>query len=269
MSLLECQGKFHCWKRESIGAGYTRAITMTTALFLLEVSQTWEGILGLIQASTQSEPGSALKDVPFTRFIGEYGPWAMIALLLASGFGIPIGEEVVNIPAGIFVGRGEINALPVYIAAYVGVLGGDYLWFSLCRTIGKSVLHRRWFKRMFHPRKLLQVKHQFDRKGAWVLVASRFIPGTRSPALTIAGILHMPWRTFTVIELTMCAITTSLQVTIGLLIGRQLADESLSTTIFTALGVVAGIIALGPRWLHGSPDPGRGKGRFLEKSSSG
>ena len=227
-----------------MGAGYTRAITMTTALFLLEVSQSWDSIVGLIQDPTQGTSSSAFEDVPFTRFIGEYGPWAMIALLLASGFGVPIGEEVVNIPAGIFVGRGEINALPVYIAAYVGVLGGDYLWFSLCRTIGKSVLHRRWFKKMFHPRKLLQVKHQFDRKGAWVLVVSRFIPGTRSPALTIAGILHMPWRTFTLIELTMCAITTSLQVTIGLLIGRQLADESLSTTIFTALGVVAGIIAV-------------------------
>ena len=217
---------------------------MTNAPLVFELIANWEGLLGLLQSTSETESNSSLSDMPFTRFIAEYGPWAMIALLLASGFGVPIGEEVVNIPAGIFVGRGEISALPVYIAAYVGVLGGDFLWFTLCRTVGKSVLHRRWFKKLFHPKKLLQVKHQFDRKGPWVLVVSRFIPGTRSPALTVAGILHMPWRTFTLIELTLCAITTSLQVTIGLLIGRQLADESLSTTIFTALGVVAGIIAL-------------------------
>ena len=180
----------------------------------------------------------------FTQFIKEYGPWAMIALLLASGVGIPIGEEVVNIPAGIFVGRGDLGIVSTYVAAYVGVLGGDYLWFSICRTLGKKVLHRRWFKKLAHPKKLLQVKHQFDRRGAGVLVLARFIPGTRSPALTVAGILHMPWKKFTVIELFICLVTTSLQVTLGILIGRQIAGESLSTTIFTALAVVAGIIAL-------------------------
>ena len=222
----------------------------------------------LASASGDADPGG----LPFSRFIGEYGPLAMIALLLASGFGVPIGEEVVNIPAGIFVGRGEIAALPVYLAAYVGVLGGDLLWFTLCRTVGKSVLHRRWFKRFFHPRRLLEVKHQFDRKGPWVLVISRFIPGTRSPALTVAGILHMRWRVFILIELTLCALTTSLQVTIGILIGRELADESISTTIFTALGVIAGIIALTAvvTWIarsrKGQGPPPRARAAWLKKS---
>jgi membrane protein DedA with SNARE-associated domain len=217
---------------------------MTISLCITELLFNWESMLSLIQSAAELRSDSQATDVPFGNFIADYGPWAMIALLLASGFGIPIGEEVVNIPAGIFVGRGEIVAWQAYVAAYIGVLGGDYLWFTLCRTVGKSVLHRRWFKKLFHPKKLLQVKHQFDHKGPWVLVVSRFIPGTRSPSLTVAGILHMPWRTFTMIEITMCAVTTALQVTIGILIGRQLADESLSTTIFTALGVIAGIIAL-------------------------
>ena len=196
----------------------------------------------ILVMANESKP--ALTDSGFTNFIKEYGPWAMIALLLASGVGVPIGEEVVNIPAGIFVGRGDLSIASTYLAAYVGVLGGDFLWFSICRTLGKKVLRRRWFKKLAHPKKLLQVKHQFDRRGAGVLAVARFIPGTRSPALTVAGILHMPWKKFTFIELIMCAVTTSLQVTLGILIGRQIAGESLSTTIFTALGVVAGIIAL-------------------------
>lgn len=197
---------------------------------------------GLSMAASESQ--KSITDSGFTEFIREYGPWAMIALLLASGVGIPIGEEVVNIPAGIFVGRGDLAIASTYIAAYIGVLGGDFLWFSICRRLGKKVLHRRWFKKLAHPKKLLQVKHQFDRRGAGVLILARFIPGTRSPALTVAGILHMPWKKFTIIEVIMCLVTTSLQVTLGILIGRQIAGESLSTTIFTALGVVAGIIAL-------------------------
>ena len=144
-------------------------------------------------------------------FLSDYGWMAMIALLLASGVGIPIGEELVNVPAGVFVGQGDMAALPTFLAAYAGVL---------------------------------EAKHQFDRRGAGVLVVARFIPGTRSPALTIAALMRMPWRKFTVVELICCAITTPLQVGIGILIGRGLAGQSLQTTIFTALGVIAGIVAL-------------------------
>ena len=171
-------------------------------------------IEGLSMIAPESQTSTADSNSGFTQFIKEYGPWAMIALLLASGVGIPIGEEVVNIPAGIFVGRGDLAITSTYVAAYVGVLGGDYLWFSICRTLGKRVLHKRWFKKLAHPKKLLQVKHQFDQRGAGVLILARFIPGTRSPALTVAGILHMPWKKFTIIELIMCLVTTSLQVTI-------------------------------------------------------
>ena len=180
---------------------------------------------------------------PFDSFIGEYGPLAMIVLLFASGFGIPIGEEVVNIPAGIFVGQGELAPGSAYLAAYIGVLGGDFIWFSLCRFLGKSLLRRKWFKRLAHPRRLLQVKHKFDRRGGWVLVIARFIPGTRTPALTVAGIMHMPWRSFTLIELGLCAVTTSLQVTLGVLIGRRIAGQSLEATVLTALATVAAILA--------------------------
>ena len=177
-------------------------------------------------------------------FLSEYGWIAMIALLLASGVGIPIGEELVNVPAGIFVGQGEMPMLSTFLAAYVGVLGGDFLWFWICGRYGRRLLGYRWFRRFVHPRRVLQVKHQFDRKGAWVLLIARFIPGTRSPALTIAALMHMPWRRFIPIEIVCCAITTPLQVTIGVLIGRELAGQSLQTTVFTALGVVASIVAL-------------------------
>jgi len=181
---------------------------------------------------------------PFGEFLGEYGPIAMIVLLLASGFGIPIGEETVNLPAGILVGQGTMRAAPVFIAAYIGVLGGDFLWFSICRHFGRRLLHRRWFRRFIHPRRLLEAKHAFDRRGAAVLILARFIPGSRTPALTIAGLLRMPWKKFITIELLTCLITVPTQVFIGYLIGRELAGSSLKTALFTGLAVVAVVIAL-------------------------
>ncbi|MAD19376.1 MAG: hypothetical protein CMJ52_04035 [Planctomycetaceae bacterium] len=178
------------------------------------------------------------------QFLGDYGWIAMIALLFASGVGIPIGEEVVNIPAGIFVGQGEMAMWSTFLAAYVGVLGGDFLWFSICRHFGRRLLHRRWFRRFIHPRRLLEAKHQFDRRGGGVLVVARFIPGTRSPALTIAALMRMEWKRFVLVEIFCCALTTPLQVGAGILIGRGLAGSSLPKVLFTAFAVVAGIIAV-------------------------
>ena len=203
-------------------------------------------------------------------FLGEFGWMAMIALLLASGFGVPIGEELVNVPAGIFVGRGEMPIWSTFAAAYIGVLGGDFLWFTICGRFGRRLLGVRWFRRMIHPRRLLQVKHQWDRRGAGVLLIARFIPGTRSPALTIAALMHMPWRKFIPVEIVCCAITTPIQVFLGILIGRELAGESLPTVVFTALGGVAGIIALTAlvNWLlasrrRGSGPPPRARAAWL------
>ena len=181
---------------------------------------------------------------PFGAFLENFGPLAMIALLFASGVGIPIGEEVVNVPAGILVGRGVMSPVPVFIAAYIGVLGGDFLWFSICRKFGHGLLRKRWFKKFLHPRRLLEAKHQFDRKGAGILILARFIPGSRSPALTIAALMKMPWKKFIFVELTCCIMTTPLQVFIGIMIGRELAGQSLKATIMTGLAVVATIIAL-------------------------
>ena len=180
---------------------------------------------------------------PFGQLLGDYGPLAMIVLLLASGVGIPIGEETVNVPAGILVGQGTMPLIPVLIAAYLGVLGGDFIWFSLCRHFGKRLLHQRWFRRFIHPRRLLEAKHGFDRRGGGMLILARFIPGSRSPALTIAALLRMSWGKFTAIELLACLLTIPFQVFVGYLIGSELAGASLKTALFTGLAVVALIIA--------------------------
>ena len=211
---------------------------------------------------------------PLGDFISNYGPIAMIVLLFASGVGIPIGEELVNLPAGILVGQGTMRPIPVFIAAYIGVLGGDFLWFSICRFFGKRLLRMRWTRRFIHPRRLLEAKYQFDRRGPWMLVLARFIPGTRSPALTIAALMHMPWKKFTIVELICVAITTPMQVAIGILIGRELAGHSLKTAIFTGLAVIATIItvtAIAKWWMMSRKQKGpapRAPMKWLQSQSS-
>ena len=58
-----------------------------------------------------------------------YGPIAVFALLMLSGFGIPLGEDFVVIPAGILIARGEFPLVATMLSAYFGVVIADFLWF--------------------------------------------------------------------------------------------------------------------------------------------
>ena len=147
--------------------------------------------------------------------LSAWSPALVLGLLLLSGIGIPVSEDVVNVPAGMLIGQGVWPLVPVVAACYVGVIAGDVLWFFNVRTFGTPLLHRRWFKRFVHPKRLLQFKHQIDQRGAWVLLAARFIPGTRTPVISMCGVLHMAWWKLLLVEGLCVLVTAPMQMMIG------------------------------------------------------
>lgn len=173
-----------------------------------------------------------------------WGPWVVFALLLLSGFGIPLGEDIIIIPAGMLVQHGELPIVPTLLAAYVGVVCGDLLWFTVCSKLGTRLLHEKWFKRLVHPRRMLQVKHQFDVRGAWVIVLARFIPASRTSTITVAGMMHMNFWKFAIATASCVLITAPMQLFAGWWIAQSLQVESAIETVFRLLGLVMVVIAL-------------------------
>ena len=180
-----------------------------------------------------------------TEFIiqyAEYLPWVVLGLLLASGIGIPIGEDIIIIPAGIIIGEQAIGAdiwVPTLIAAIVGVATADMLWFFWCSKFGTRLLHKRFIRRFLHPKRLLQAKHQIDERGIWFIVAARFIPGSRTPAITVAGLMHMKMWRFAIATWSCVLVTASMQFGAGLLIGYGIASR---TTFGTVQWIIAGVV---------------------------
>ena len=184
-----------------------------------------------------------MEDV-FWNLLSVYGPFAVFLLLMLTGIGVPLSEDLIIIPAGVLIGHGMLGFAPTVIFAYLGVVGADLLWFAICWRFGAPLLHRRWFKRVVHPRRLLQVKHEIERRGAWVIVMSRFIPGSRTPAITAAGILHHPFRTFALAECACCLVTVPLQLGLGIAIAEGIAIERTTDVIRLVVGVVLLILAV-------------------------
>lgn len=173
-----------------------------------------------------------------------YGPFAVFLLLMLTGIGIPLGEELVVIPAGILIGHGVLNGPMTAVYAYLGVLGADFLWFAICHQYGTPLLHKRWFKRVIHPRRLLQIKHELERRGTWVIVMARFIPGTRTPAITSAGVLHLAFWKFALAEAACCLVTVPLQLSLGYGIAVGVGTEQSADLIRSLIGGVVLILAI-------------------------
>ncbi|MHC4784691.1 MAG: DedA family protein [Planctomycetota bacterium] len=184
-----------------------------------------------------------MEDV-YTNLLTAYGPFAVFLLLMLTGVGVPLGEDLVIIPAGILVGYGTLSPWQTALWAYAGVLCSDCLWYALCSEYGTRLLHKRWFKRTIHARRLLEVKHHIEERGAWVVLMARFIPGSRTPAITAAGLLHLPFWKFVVATATGCLATVPLQLGLGFLIARGIGTVESADLVLAIIGVVILILAI-------------------------
>ena len=171
--------------------------------------------------------------------IEKYGAVSLFGAFVISGIGLHLSEDLILIPAGWLAAHDMKMFVHFWIWAYLGIVVGDGLWFFMCSTFGTRFLHSKWFKRVLHPRRLLEVKHQIDERGSLVLLAARFIPGTRTPVITMCGLMHMAWWKFLLVELSCVVVTVPLQMLVGVMGARAARQAGVTNITHQALVGVA------------------------------
>lgn len=198
-----------------------------------------------------SNSASRLAEGRLGHLMSDHGPWIIFCLFLVSGIGLHLSEDLILIPAGFLAARGEIPLLESLMAAWLGLAFGDIAWVAICRRWGTRFVHSRWFKRLVHPRRLLEAKHQMEQRGVAVVALARFIPGTRTPVVTMAGILHMPWYKFLPVELGCGLLTVPLQAAIGYVAAIGIGKTESTTELVVWTVIAAAVIValfLGLHW---------------------
>lgn len=198
--------------------------------------------------------------------ISDYGPLGVLLLLI-----LPLGEDLIIIPAGILVGQGHLPLVQTWMAAYIGSLVSDGIWYVGCYHFGAPLLHKKWFKRLAHPRRLLQAKHQIEKRGAWLIVTARFVPGSRTSAMIVSGLMHLPFWKFILAEGLCLLFTVTMQISIGYLISMGIGNTSTAGKIMTIVGAVV-VLTVGAfiyNWVmehrrNPAPAP-RSKARWLRR----
>jgi len=208
-----------------------------------------------------------------TRLV-EYGPVAIFAAFVISGIGLHLSEDFILVPAGIFAYEQYVATgswdwfIQASFAAWLGIVAGDAGWIWICRHFGGKLLGWRAFRRLIGPRTLLEVKWQMDKRGAIALLIARFIPGARTPMITVSGLMHLAWWKVLLVEMCGVAITAPAQMLIGVgvaKLGRQFESDAHRWMLYIAATLAVAALMFGIHLVIAQRAKGKDKPRVSVK----
>lgn len=185
-----------------------------------------------------------------TDILLEHGSYlAIIVVLILTGSGLPIPEEVPIITAGILSANGKLDPWLAFACCLFGAIVGDSVMYWIGFHFGRGVLreHPRW-ARWVTPQREAQIETMFRRHGLKVFFVARFLVGLRSPVYLTAGIMRVPFRRFFLIDLICATAVVGTFFWLAYLFGRHIthlirqAEVGLTIVVVIGLGCLAGYL---------------------------
>ena len=123
-----------------------------------------------------------------------YMPYVVVlGLLLLSGFGLPIPEDIPLILAGYLAYHGYADPWVLFPLTFLAVVGADLMVFWLGRKYGHHVPKLPLMRRFLTEKRLAKTEALLHRHGGKFMFAARFLPGLRAPAIFTAGNFKLPY----------------------------------------------------------------------------
>lgn len=129
--------------------------------------------------------------------VGNNTPYLIVFLvLLATGFGFPLPEDVIILVAGYLCGIGSADPWLMFPMVFVTIMAADAVIFYLGRRYGHHVSSIPILRRYITPERLLRMEHKLVKHGGKFIFVARFMPGVRTAAMFAAGVLKVRYVTF-------------------------------------------------------------------------
>jgi membrane protein DedA with SNARE-associated domain len=154
--------------------------------------------------------------------LDHFGLWAVLLFVMIEDFGIPVPGETILIAASVYAGTGRLNVVAVGLVGFAAAVIGDNIGFAIGHFGGRA-LALRWGRYIFLTEERLdKAAGFFDRHGAWIITAARFIEGLRQANGIVAGITGMRWLRFVAFNALGAALWVGTWVSIGYLAGSHI-----------------------------------------------
>lgn len=137
----------------------------------------------------------------------------IIVIMLITGFGVPIPEEVTIITTSLMAymamnpdiyppptpdARG-VNVYILMVVCFVAVFLSDLVVYGIGRRLGRNLNENKWFQKIIEPKSFKKVKFWTQKYGAAAVGVFRFLPGLRFPGHIACGAFGIPaWKFMTI-----------------------------------------------------------------------
>jgi membrane protein DedA with SNARE-associated domain len=175
----------------------------------------------------------------FARSLAGLPNWAA---LLAIVFATFVSEDLTCIGAGVFAARGDLPAWQAIGAAGFGIWIGDLGLYGLGHAFGRPALRRAPLKWLAHEEDVEKSARWFANRGARVILATRFVPGSRLPTYVAAGAMRTGFLAFALYTAIAVALWSPLLGGAAFWLGRE-ALRWAEIYQRWALPIVAGAVA--------------------------
>jgi membrane protein DedA with SNARE-associated domain len=175
--------------------------------------------------------------------IAEGGYAVLAAVVFLENLFPPIPSELVLPLAGSRVAAGDMDYLAAVIAATIGSVLGALALYAIGRLGGRPLLLRYGRLLRLDERRLDRAEEWFERRGDWLVLVGRVIPGVRSVISVPAGLGRMPVMRFVLLTASGSAVWNAALIGGGWALGtrwREVTDAVAASVVW----IVAGILAM-------------------------
>ena len=157
----------------------------------------------------------------------------------------PIPSELVLPLAGYEVSRGELNFVGALLAATLGSLIGAWVIYAIGRVGGRPLVARLHPLLRVSAEDLDRAERWFQRRGDWVVLGARMVPGARSVVSVPAGMLEMPLLRFSVLTALGSLVWNAVLIAAGNALGANWEQiGSIVGPASTVILVLGGLVAI-------------------------
>jgi membrane-associated protein len=167
--------------------------------------------------------GPIVDPIVLAEFVATWGYLALLVLLLLTGVGSPMPEDLLLLIGGYLVFTGVMEWPLTLTIGLVGVVGSDTMLYSVGRQLAWRP-RKNLEERVLSPGRLRRVTRWFDRVGPMAVFAARLVPGTRALVFVTAGLRGVPASHFLICDILGALIWVPLLLFVGHRLGDRVGD---------------------------------------------
>lgn len=182
-------------------------------------------------------------------WISQYGYAGLFALLMLGIVGLPVPDETLLVFCGYLVWKGQLRAVPTFLAGFCGSACGITISYLLGRSYGFKLIHRYGRYIGLTEERLELVHCWFEKLGTWLLAFGYFVPGVRHFTALVAGTSGLRWPAFVTFAYCGAAIWVATFLLIGYVVGDQWQQTSESFHKYVLIAIAIAVLAGAAVWL--------------------